>query len=45
MSRRGPLLWNNFLTKSEKFLKTMSLFQGKGKNKSLVLENEAKCFQ
>ena len=45
ISIRGPLLWNNFLTKSERSLETMSLFKSKVKNKLLMLENEAKCFQ
>ena len=42
ISIRGPLLWNNFLTKSKKYLETMFLFKSKVKNKLLVLENGIK---
>ena len=45
ISVRGTLLCKNFLTNSEKSLKTMSLFKSKVKNKLLVLEKEAKYFQ
>ena len=44
-SIRGLLLWNNFLTKTEKSIEKMSLFKSKVKNKLLVLENKAKYFQ
>ena len=36
---------NNLLTRTEKPFETMSLFNIKIKNKSLVLEHEAKYFQ
>ena len=45
ISIRGPLLWNNFLTKTEKSIEKMFLFKSKLKNNLLVLENKAKYFQ
>ena len=44
-SIRGPLLSNNFLTKTEKSIEKLSLFKSKVKNKLLVLENKAKYFE
>ena len=45
ISERGPLLCNNFLTRAEESLETMSLLKIKIKNKLLALENETKYFQ
>ena len=44
ISIRGPLISNNFLTKTEKSFETMFLFKSKVKNKLLALENEEKYF-
>ena len=44
LSIREQLLWNNFLTKTEKSLEIKSLFKSKFKNKLLMLEKEVKYF-
>ena len=41
---RGPALWNEFLTDSEKEIENLSLFKSKLKSKLLSYENEVITF-
>ena len=44
ISVRGPVLWNEFLTDSEKEIENLSLFKSKLKSKLLLFENEVIFF-
>ena len=44
ISVRGPTLWNEFLTDSEKEIENLSLFKRKVKSKLLSYENEVIFF-
>ena len=44
ISVRGPVLWNEFLTDSEKEIENLSLFKSKLKSKLLSYENEVIFF-
>ena len=44
ISIRGPALWNEFSTDSEKEIKNLLLFKGKLKSKLLSYENEVIFF-
>ena len=45
MSARGPALWNEFLTDSEKEIEYLSPFKSKAKSKILSYENELIFFK
>ena len=44
ISVRGPALWNEFLTNSEKEIENLSLFKNKVKSKLLSYKNEVIIF-